>query len=35
MSGGRVVVEESEEVDVEGIEVKEFFMDVGFRREED
>lgn len=32
---GRVAVEESEEVDAKGIEVKELLMDVGFRREED
>lgn len=27
---GRVVVEEGEKVDVEGVEVEEFFVDVGF-----
>ena len=33
---GRVAVEESEEVDAKGIEVKELLMvmDVGFRRED-
>lgn len=30
-----MVVEESEEFDAKGIEVKELLMDVGFRREED